>query len=316
MRRKSFVGVAGIAVVGLVILRRSHARNVHTLPSTESDVLADTLPYRSDLVTNATILAIPLVWAMTVAAWPWDTVIDAASSVAATVRKLVRDALGEVWGYIHETFDWLAHVFVYIRDTAGDVLTGLRDIAERLTIALADKVRSWIDTVYRWIDAVAGAIRQEANRTFDFVRNLINDAINIAERATEVLYGWVVDHVLNPLLHAVNVLYQWVRDHVAQVIDVLLRDVIGPIFDKLNWVWDHLHYVLDFVKYLKDQIIPVLQKCWGFLVFVATHPLSWYINYITELFHRGPDYIAEIGIRAMDSYGDQVDHTISKWLGH
>ena len=316
MKRKSFVGVAGIAVVGLVTLRRSHARNVHPLPSTESDVLADTLPYRSDLVTHATILAMPLLWALTVAAWPWDTVIDAASSVAATVRKLVRDALGEVWGYIHETFDWLADVFVYIRDTAGDVLTGLRDIAERLTIALADKVRSWIDTVYRWIDIVIDAERQVVNRTFDFVRNLINDAINIAERATGVLYGWVVDNVLNPLLHAVDVVYQWVRDHVAQVIDVLWRDVIGPIFDKLNWVWDQLHYVIDFVKYLKDQIIPVLQKCWGFLVFVATHPLSWYINYITELFHRGPDYIYEAMSRAVEQNGAHVDDIIGKWLGN
>lgn len=312
-RRRALIGAAiGAGFLGWAVRRnRRAAAHLPAIPALDP---GEGVEQRSSRAGRCRVVLLPLLFAATVLAWPWDDVIDRASGIANLVKQLVKDALSELWNYINSAFDFLTRVFGIVYKVAGNIIEGLRDLVEHLVEGALRTALGWVLDVYKWIDVQAMAI-------YNDVRRWIDDAVNLARWAADYARGlvdgavrWVIDNVLNPLLGAVAEVYRFVLGSIRDAIDVFWRNVVQPTIDLAHWLYNTVNDIIDFVERVAKPIFTVLGKAWWFIVFVAEHPLTWWKIILEEIAHRAPELWISGARRAFDQHGSEIEDAVTKWL--
>lgn len=312
-RRRALIGAAIGAGLGCWVVRRNRRDAAHP-PAIAAAAPVGGAPHRRPRAGRCRVLVLPLLFAVTVLAWPWDGVIDAASGVASQVKKLVKDAVQELWNYIDATFNFLAKIFAYVRQAASDIINGLEDLVSRLVEGALSTAFGWVLNVYHWVDTTADAIRNEVARWVQDVRDLANAAAALARGLVDAAIRWVVENVYHPLLAALGDLTRFVLSSIGSAIDVFWRNVVQPVIDLVAQIVRNVEGLIDYVAKIIEPMFAVLRKAFWFLVFVAEHPLDWWVLMFQEVAHRAPSLWIDFTRRALDQHGTEIEDAVTKWL--
>lgn len=191
---------------------------------------------------------------------------------------------------------------------------------------LEKRVRAGLHDLHIWAHEGFIAVRK-------WVLIGLRDLEGWSRRLVGDVYTWVRREVWGPLDRALHGLVDWVKGtvipffkrelatlshFVSRLRDFLLR-VIG---DVRRWAEGAIRRVLDFVRGAVDwvsrfgaRVWGVIDRCWWFLVFVATHPLNWWMILLNQLAARAPQMLGNLAAATMRSIGDDIERVIARWLG-
>ncbi len=183
---------------------------------------------------------------------------------------------------IHGVYVWSIQALVGVKKW---VLIGLRDLEKW--------VRRLVGDVYTW------------------ARRDIWGPLN---RAYHGVLDWIRTTVIPFLERLIHTLEDWARSAVKWLTR-LLGDLKHWAESAVRWLVDHVRQAVEWVARFGAKVWGIIDKCWWFLVFVAEHPLTWWIILTRDLTARAPQMLGNLAAATMRSIGDEIEQVIAKWLG-
>ncbi|HEY5985058.1 MAG TPA: hypothetical protein VIV12_01560 [Streptosporangiaceae bacterium] len=169
-------------------------------------------------------------------------------------------------------------------------------------------VRKWaqvgISNLYRWITARLGD-------AYAWVRKEIWAPLN---RAYHGLLDWVKTTVIPFFKRELAALSHFLS-RLKDFLLGLLADLKHWAEGAVRWLIDHVRAAVDWVAKFGAKVWGIIDKCWWFLVFVATHPLTWWQILLRDLAGRAPQMLGGLAAATMRTIGDDIERVIAKWLG-
>lgn len=255
----------------------------------------------------------------TIAADRLDSIIDGASGLLGTLLKpvvnFVRSVIRPIWSWITEAVDRLWDGIRNVGDWAGRALDGVWDA----TVRGLRSVEAWARGAVDWLRGQINAVSDWAGRAIDWaIRNVtewVRDSLGWLGRQIDGVFDWVTDNVWRPLIGFIDRVYDWVRDHVWDPLVRRIGDVLGWATRAVDRLWDTVRDVWDFINRYARRLLAVVDKAWDWLVFMATHPFTWWRELTEGLFQRAPRWMVAQIMGGIGKAADDVEGWIVRWLG-
>lgn len=217
--------------------------------------------------------------------------------------------------YIYDKLHLLIHVVGKTANHAVQLYKALRSAVTSTFHKLTTWAHKEFSNVKKWVTVGLSSLKrlviQWVNDTREWVRRDIWGPLNRAWHAT---VDWVKSTVIpffQRALAALSHALARIRDFLLD----LIRRVEKWAKDAVAWIIDHVREAVDWVRHFGAKVWGIIDKCWWFLVFVATHPLDWWIILLRDLAGQVPQVLAGVATRAMQTVGDDIERVIARWLG-
>ncbi len=182
---------------------------------------------------------------------------------------------------IHGVYVWSIQALVGVKKW---VLIGLRDLEKW--------VRRLVGDVYTWARRdIWGPLNRAYHGVLDWIKTTV---IPFFKRELAAL-----SHFLSRL-----------RDYLLR----LLGDLKHWAESAVKWLVAHVRQAVEWVARFGAKVWGIIDKTWWFLVFVAEHPLTWWIILLRDLASRAPQMLGNLAAATMRSIGDEIEQVIAKWL--
>jgi Lysozyme like domain len=194
--------------------------------------------------------------------------------------------IGVLRGWAHKGFvdvrNWTHAGFVAIK---AWTTIGLRNL-ERWARRLAYDVRVWVK------QDIWAPLKRAWDSTVKWVKTSVIPFLQRAINAVEHALGKARDFLLG-LIRAAE---KWAKDAVAFLIRL--------VADAVNWV-----------RKFGAKVWWIVDHCWDFLFYVATHPLSWFRGLVDDVIGRGGNWFVGKVLSAMLKESGKVEDLIVRWFG-
>lgn len=203
-------------------------------------------------------------------------------------------AFGSVVDYVRwleDTFDtFVGSIYDSIRNGIVDGITAGLDAGGWLAGLLTD----WLGSVLQGVIAAGGWF-------YGFVANIVTDILQSALQVGSWIYdliAGIVGYVVDQLFADVG----WLWGRLETFVNQLLYDGLAVGEWLYNWIKDEIvQPLIDLALQGLGDLLAVVQGAWDFLVWVAQHPLQWFIDQFEDLAGlRGDALWSRIG-EALDS---------------
>lgn len=222
-----------------------------------------------------------------------------ARAVVARVTAIIDFALGIVW--------WVIGTIQEAVGLANTAITNLRN----LIASVVGQLRAWVEGVVAW--AVGGAIAL-ARTLVDGLREWVGGWVGWLVRRADAIEEWVRRHVLEPLSRALAWVESWVRTEVVPFVVGLWREALALVEGLRSWIGDRIAAVWDFIDRWATPLLRVVDAARDWLVFMATHPFTWWRIAFSELIGRGRGDMMDALVRAMQREGDRWEEFLIRWI--
>lgn len=146
-------------------------------------------------------------------------------------------------------------------------------------------------------------------------------------------YAWVRREVWAPLKRAWDATVHWVRTTVVpflkRAIDAvahalgkardfllgLIRSVEKWAHDAVTWLLSKVADAINWVRRFGARVWWIIDHTWGFLFYVATHPLSWFRRLVEDTIDRGGRWFVGRVMASMLRHSEAVEELIVRWFG-
>lgn len=219
----------------------------------------------------------------------------------------------------HYIYNKLSPIIHAVGITAKHAISGIKTLAKKISHGLS--------SVIKW-----------AHKEFANVKKWVTVGLRnlkdwVTARFTDVV-RWVRTEIWAPLNRAWHAIESWIKTTVipwAKRELNTLAHLLGNVRDFFLRIWHDLEHwarnAVDFLHRLVNTALAwierfgkrawdLLDKCWWFLVFVAEHPLTWWVILLRDLASRTPQVLGNIASAAMRQFGDDIENVISRWLGN
>ena len=245
----------------------------------------------------------------------WDPIVDAVSGVGSTVKDLVKRAVSAavdfVSSWVNDIVKWVQGWITWLSDNANRLRTDLssaaQDVArliDRAWNAIPALVMSWVD----WLRDRIHDARQWASDVSNAVQAWAEAAVNGA-------YHWVYDNVYAPLLDMSNGIYRWVTSTIVPTVLGWVHDLLAPITTGLHDIREVVADVRRWVDVVANDVLPVLRGAWHFLLFVAAHPLDWWLILARQWLSFDREWWARHLADTRGSIVTAAMSAIERWIG-
>lgn len=314
MRRGSVIvgASSALALLGLSVLRRRR---------TTATVVAGGRTYPVTRATRArrhhghlrAVVAV-LLWPIVLFGWPWDSIWDQTERLWDAIKDKVRAVVESMMGFIVDIFGVMGD-FVFRLGTLGvGLLHTLERIADTIIPAVLDTAASWLADMRRYVDRIVGDVWGFAQGAYSLANNLFAGVPDMIWSALRAAIDGFWRDVVAPIARAVDNIWDRIFPFVADMIGTFWRDVVGPIDRLAHAGWDVATEALELARRFWREIWPILQAAWGFLTFVATHPLNWWLILLDDAFKSAPDWFARHVLDAVESSAGTVDDRVARWI--
>lgn len=230
-------------------------------------------------------------------------ILNAIFSAVDAVRQWAEDAYNAACDFVTRMGNWAVQ-------TAEDLVNGAISLARSIEAWARESFDSitrwasdWINNVISWargelsnlgswlgswISSVVNWATGELARLGNWAESLFNDAVSWAKGELDNLGYWA-ERLFTDLKSGLGLLGDWVN-----------KEVFTPLTNFLDHEW--------------HDIFPILQGAWHFLVFVATHPFSWFTTMLQDAIGKGPHGWASDIASAVAKDGGQTVEQITRWL--
>lgn len=207
--------------------------------------------------------------------------------------SVLKPIVADAWGTIAHAADLAAHG---LYNLAGRVETGLND--------LIHTAYGWLLTALHYADTIVGRaihdITQWATDGLHFLGGLL-DALN--------------RDVIQPLWHFAHDAWNYLTSVIIPSIVNEAKRLEHDFFAGLDRVIGDVNGILNTISRTVLKWAPVIEKAFGWLVWLALHPFD-VVNGIWDTFvHFDPQGFLGALTSAFDSSGQALEDWIVKWLG-
>lgn len=201
-------------------------------------------------------------------------------SVIHSVYVAIGDAVSYAWGLVQQVYGWVSWL---VDATASALWNGIAAVA---------------NTLAGWVSWFA-----------DQVARLTSEILATEWR----ILAWVVSNA-----------WSIVKDSAAALFDLLMipiragLDAVGSVVNGLicfaQMLYDGLSKAVDWIANVATAAVELVIKCTSFLVFVATHPFTWFFTVADDLVSRGAGWLIDRVAAGLSTDGDLIEQTLARWL--
>ena len=245
--------------------------------------------------------------------------------------------VAEVLSNLPFPFNAITVAFPAIRDWVTGALQTVADFAESIAAAVLDFV--WYDLLNPVLNFVANSVRGLWSFLYDLLGQLASDVANVVDFIAGIgnwllnqlagladflwnlvspFVGWFVDNILAPLwdqitsfvndlLQAVASVGGWLWDLIQQIAGFVFDELIKPVY---QFILDAINTALDGLGIAWD----VLQEAWGWIVYFATHPFTWFSDLFGGWFDHGSSWLLNLVTSTIASDGDSIEQFVAGYF--
>lgn len=267
MKRSRVLAVAGVAVVGVVVLRRRLRPRAPISPVIPwlAYVAVNTVP-RQDLdLTVGTIFN-------NIAGFFGSVIMTLIGDIISPIAQAINYAAGVL-------SNWVVALWSSIQDTIGrvlDVVSFVQAQAQQLFGIAIQTAQNFYDSLIGTVNSVVAHVQDLIDGLASTVWNAVWDVLTSAIAVGGGLYEWVYNTFIAPLYDWISAQFGNLADFVSQIVS----DVVNAALEAGGWLYN---IVADIARSLIDialagiqDIIDVVRGAWDFLVWVAAHPIGWF----------------------------------------
>lgn len=302
--------VAGLWVVGRLLLDAQ----VGAVGPTRRRIPMQQGPRRRARAGRLRLVVSMLLWPLVLFGWPWDPIFDAGDAIWNKIKDKVKDLIDQVVGFVLSAIGLMGQLILRLGIVGLNVLKTLEDIAGRIIPTVLDTVSGWIDASQRLVLSVVDYAIALANDAAGLARDLFGRVEGMIWDALRAAINAFWRDVVAPIANAVAHVWDFVFPYVRDVISTFWRDVVGPIERLARATWDAASEALSLARKFWAEIWPVLAGAWHFLVFVATHPFTWWIDLAEQAFRAAPGWVTRNVLDAVEASSDQIDQRMARWI--
>lgn len=246
---------------------------------------------------------------------PWDDIKDAATGVANAVKNWVVDLITAIFDFL---WDWAVNIYKWIIDGFTDVWKFARDLSDwslRVINNLINLIAQRLQDAKDFAMANLYGLRNEVIGWIAAGAGAVVDLVGWGARIVSDAYNLVAEKIYWPLWHLIQDVYKWVNDNVLAAIPGMISGAINAAIGGLmalpnlvstlwNWVWNYA-----------DALLKILDKAKDFLLFVITHPLTWWMEYLQRIVDAAPDVILRGVSNAVERNAPAMEDLAVKIIG-
>lgn len=219
----------------------------------------------------------------------------------------------------HYVYNKLSPIIHTVALTAKSAINGIKALAKKTTLTIRSVVK-WAHTefanVKKWVTVGLRNLKDWAlARLVDLARWVRTDIWGPLNRAWHSLESWIKTSVIPFFQRALAAL----AHALALARDFLVR-LVRAVEHWARQAVDFLHRLVNsalaWIERFGKRAWDIIDKCWWFLTFVATHPLNWWVILIRDLASRTPQILGNIASAAMRQFGDDIENVIARWFGN
>lgn len=313
INRKLLV-VGAAAAVSTVVVAHRRRRTGTVTPFMTPRVDREAKVVRARFRQRAlTLLLAPIVWVLTVAAWPWDDALDGAKNILEEmlepIRRTIEAVVGWVWGYL-----------VLIYNTIADLTGNLATFMFNATLTMARLAGRIIEMGINAVESAANYARQivydlmiwaaeHINQIGGWLYGLILGVLDEITKATQ----WVVDHVGAPLYDLILGTVRWVTDNVVPGIMDAIGWAVSPIVDGIEWLMATVIELTDFVWGTLYNTWVILEPYIETIVGLIVDPVGFFTRMVEPFKLYGKQILMDAVTEAIADYGGTFEDWFVEW---
>lgn len=246
---------------------------------------------------------------------------------------------------------WLQNIFRKGTNNLVQLVGAVWDIAVTIWSFFADLssyVGRGFTDLFNWVtnfgwrayNGVLGLERWAGQAWSDLIRLIATTGREMLQRAIDVAFNYANDVIryVNPVFDSlrgmVSGVYRWVSESVftplANRIVGLTSDLYGSVGTLTQFVRDTGEWAAGYARglvasaikplwdvyvFIRDDLVPLWLKVKDFLVFVATHPLDWWLRLLREAMDKAQRNAGEWIMASLVRNANMVEDVIVRWLG-
>lgn len=246
---------------------------------------------------------------------PWDVVFDAGEAAWNKVKDYVYDAIMQVVNWAIVGLDLAGRFLLYLTKAGLRALDQVENIVDNLIPNVLSQAWGWVGDAIRQINEV----RQAAWNGF---LNVANDISNLWDRVVQRiiqfgadLYNQINRELIGPIANwiwnSATLIGGWIEDHIG----LFFRAVVAPLIADVRGLLDRVAEVYRWFLHVAVKVVTIVDECWDFLYYIATHPFTWWQDYANRLVNNGSTWLIDAVTQGVSANADAVDDRLASWLG-
>ena len=213
---------------------------------------------------------------------------------------------------------WIVSLWSELLALIGTLPGAFVDVVDFVTAEFqnAENLAQFLyNSAWSEIQSVESTIGGFITNTLSTLQASLTTLLQTAISQGGLLWNWIYNTVLQPLYDEVsNVLNLAVDEALSAV-----QQFIQAGLDIGGWLWGLLsplvQSLIDAALAGVSDIIAVVNGAWDFLVWIATHPLSWFTDQVDSFFAAGANALVAAIVNALESEQDAVVSWLDSTFG-
>lgn len=192
----------------------------------------------------------------------WDNVCEAIKRdflikleiIKAVIAKLkTLPIIGDIVRNIEEKFKFVLNIVIKSVEVIKKVLSAVYNFVKPIVSAIASaftKIFGKLINLFLTVRQKVGEVLQHVWGALSNIIYAVYEIIRVVKLAVQVVFKWVYEHIIEPIVNAISTAFSWVHDH-----------VIAPVMDRIS---ERLNFIKEIVKtvftFIRDFVTRTIQK--------------------------------------------------------
>lgn len=246
---------------------------------------------------------------------PWDDIANAVTGVASAIKNWVVDLLTSIFDFL---WDWAVGIYKLIIDSFKDIWDysrSLSDWALRVTNNLINLIAQRLVDAQNFASWIVAELRNEMWSALSRAAGVVVDFASWGAHIVQDAYNLVAEKIYWPLWHMIQDVYTWVNNNVLQQVASMISSAVNAAVGGLMALPGIVNSIWQWIEHEAKDAIALVWKAKDFLLFVVTHPLTWWTHYLEQIVDAGPDIIMRGVANAAERNLGAVEDWAVKWIG-
>lgn len=326
-RRRLFTAGVALLTVGLVVRRRSRrARRAGPWAIPFAAIFGATRATEIDFGYPGTVLD-------NIGSFFGSIITTVIGDISSAVSGGITWALGVVQGWLVKLYTALTHLIGAIPGAFGSIVDYVRwleetfdtfvgNIYDSIANAVVNGITDGLDVggwlaglLGGWLDSVLQATLAAGGWFYGFVADIVTDIL----RSALSVGSWIYDLIASIVQYVIDQVFAdvgWLWAKLETFVNQLIYDGLTAGNWLYNWIADNIvQPLIDLALQGFADIVAVVHGAWSFLVWIAQHPLQWFVDQLTSLADlHGEALWARIG-EALDREGGTAFSVLDDLFG-
>lgn len=237
--------------------------------------------------------------------------LDLLTGIVRPIAEALNWVAGQLMGLVYDVRSEIMNIIGYLPAAIYTIGQGFMDIWNNTLAAIENASNViWyeINNVWSKLNSLVDTV---TDSVYQAVTSLISEGLAVGGWLWNIIYnGWIA-----PIFDFVGSLFSQLYDIAVAAANAALNaavEVGGWLYDVISSI---VGDVIDAALAGFRAIVDVVNGAWDFLVWIATHPLSWFTDSIEHLFTVGEEWIVDHILAAFERNDSHVEDFIDRVFG-